>query len=95
LPGGKVGFAAPTGPVINRFAEFAVVGQPPDVRADAGLISEPGEGVMVRAPRLGAGAASATPPTSNPVPAVTAATKVPDKNRVKNFVLRTIQLISI
>jgi hypothetical protein len=87
LLAGKVGSAAATGPVMNTLAASAVFEQPPEVRTVGAVVSEPTGGVMVRLPN---GAALATPPLSNPAPAVTATTRAPDASRVKNLYLCTI-----
>jgi hypothetical protein len=91
LLGRKVGLAAPIGPIIFKSAAAAVLGQAAEVCADIVLMSVPAPGLMVREPRLGGGVAPlAVPLTSNAAPAVTATTKVPDTNRVTNFLLCTI-----
>lgn len=90
VPGGKVRFVEPTGPVTSRSAALDCGLQPAEVVAVMICVSRPVAGVKVRVPRLpAAGVALAAPLRSNAPPAVTVTTKTPGTSRVKNP-LRTV-----
>jgi hypothetical protein len=94
VPGGKVGFAAPTGPVTCIEAE-SPPSQPREVVALTIVVSRPVDGVIVRVPRVpAAGAALATPPRSSDAPPATATARGAATNRVKNLFLSTSECSS-
>ena len=97
VPGGKVGVAAPTGPVTSRSAlSGSVVGsvvcaQPPEVVAVMTVVSRPLVGLNVRLPSVpGGGAALATPLSNSDPPVATATARGAAINRVRNRFLSTI-----
>jgi hypothetical protein len=94
LAGGKVGFADPTGPMMNTVAASspAVAGHAAEVKKVMALSrSVPVAGLTVRLPREPAGgAALATGSSSNPSPTTKATTRAGDNNRGKTLSIRTM-----
>lgn len=92
VPAGKVGVAAPIGPVTSILAALDCASQPAEVWAVMMRVSIPDGGSKVRVPRVpGAGVASAAPfRSSDPKVAIAIATGAATNWR--EYLLRTIEL---